>query len=527
MTCAHVIQQNSSKSHEPAQIQIECLAELYSRDDRHPITFDGASESQELQWEERKTRTLISISEILVCDPDLDVALLKLTSNVAIEGKPARVSFRTNLVDVKVRTFGFLLRDDPPVRAGTQGPGGKKKRSKTASDLSEKGEAAERCVRLVHGRHVQSKLQAPTPTPKGGLHFQLKSSGQIEPGFSGAPICDSTTGDVIGMVRLCDVNGAAPHAFGIPLEEIRKSIPQIDQLRSDLLREMLSVRLQANKNRFESKLKELLKQSPNVAQRLSAEIGGGDLSTIECPTTGVPEDGDVEVERVVAGLGRLFAEATCGPVYDAEMANLIVNIFMAYAPAEVWRHSQSTLQSVLARIQGVDDQDLVLPCDEVLLEVYMAAMDGRTAEYQLSPPSNGDSSNSSSVRQPGGTRGKNHIDLQPEMGIGSGSLPVEEIRNRIEPGGGLWRDARLTDDQKRQRFINHLKYLHTIGQTRYLSIVSETPSAAMFTPAQLIEFRNEFRYIAIVHLDSVNMSSRDQALIGPFVAGHLRSQKKP
>ncbi len=521
LTCAHVVQRKSKQHFAPEQIRLEFLADLYGRLDSQNATLPGDTESKSFQFRVQNSQKSWPISKVCHFDPTLDVALLKFEAPVSENVVPARVSFRTSLRDLKVQTFGFALRDDPREDLGPNTGSKKGGRKKSVPSVSD-SDAEETVTRLVHGRFATAKLQIPVPAPESSQHFQLASFGQIEPGFSGAPICDSASGQVIGMIRCCDAGGTAHHAFCIPLDEIRKSVPEIQRLYRETMLQGIRTRLEDGRDTLRQTIFRLLRRSPRSAQLFAEKIGCVDPQpSDDLPTEILTRLAVLGVRKSLGHLCSLFKEVTESAVPDRDTADLLVGLFMAYAPDQILKSLPDDLVLIRAGVQGIQDDQVRLNGDDILAEVYMAAMDGRAAEYQSYQPRKEEAGKKVAPRM----RGRNHLDPQPESGIGDGSLPIDKIRDRIWPKEGLWNNPDLSEDRKRQFFNDHLRFQHEdVGQTLYLTFDEKNP---VFNKQQLVEFCNVFRYIAVVHLNSTEISERDRELISPFAAGHLRSQNQP
>jgi hypothetical protein len=519
LTCAHVVQLKS-KQLAKEQIRLEFLADLYARLDSQNAALPGDTESKSFQFRVQNSQKSWPISKVCHFDPTLDVALLTFEAPVSENVVPARVSFRTSLRDLKVQTFGFALRDDPREHLGPNTlpkKGGRKKSVPSGSD----SDAEETVARLVHGRFATAKLQIPVPAPESSQYFQLASFGQIEPGFSGAPICDIASGQVIGMIRCCDVDGAAAHAFCIPLHQIRDRVDVVKQLYSRFLEATIRTLMTQNGANLQRSINETLAKNPRAVSLITAELkcpgpsSAANLSEHLCRVLD-PHGEDAHVRETAVALGRLYRKITSIRDPDMDTINCLVSLYMAYAPYKILHRAQDDLSQLCSKLQGNHDRRVDLRCQEELVEVYMAALDGRPAEYEYEPEKQV-------------LKGRYQLDSLPEWGITMNdghTLPVSAFCKSVAQKVGYGLDLTLSPEMQLTKLNSFLEYLHDTGETRYMAIVDSTLAAKKLSDDHVAEFCRLFRAIAVVHLETSKETKFEQSLVHPFQAGHLLNKPK-
>jgi tetratricopeptide (TPR) repeat protein len=122
--------------------------------------------------------------------PDIDVAMLELTSDSPAKSKPVRLVTADDLWGHSFRAFGFPVGYEQGVWASG----------------------------VLRGRQADGWLQIEDTKETGYL---------IAPGFSGGPVWDDVLGGVVGMIVAADTDEKVKAAFLIPADILAETLPDL------------------------------------------------------------------------------------------------------------------------------------------------------------------------------------------------------------------------------------------------------------------------------------------------------------
>ncbi|MCY2966249.1 MAG: serine protease [Planctomycetota bacterium] len=347
VTCAHVVCGEGTIRRE-GTISIEFYAVTRAAADAQNKNNAGSvaqptSAAGELP---KSPRQIVQIDEKHFSPKDqADVAVLVWEGKLPPEVKPARLSFQENLNDRAVKTRGYTR------------------------------------IEPFDSHPALGVILASTQTKAGFKCWQFRSQ-EITDGYSGAPLFDSNTGLVLGMVS----QNAIPDpiqlrnietAFAISCQTLCRVYPELKQLSDDAELERKHAEIL---ERLKEEMRRILVGNDTVLSTLAKELG----------YTGSGHDSDGRARQVVDLLVNL-------PLYDAivqllqldkrfrsdenmSAVKVMSDLYLALVPAVLEPKLVKTLRAEIWRDNRCD---LVIPASSrTIVALVMAGVDGRVGRFR-------------------------------------------------------------------------------------------------------------------------------------------------
>jgi hypothetical protein len=357
-------------------------------------------------------------------------------------------------------------------------------------------------------------------TSNGRADWLLENANSVKDGHSGAPCFDQRHHQVMGMACKtppCTATRQADVAYAIRCETIRDLWPALFKPVHD---EELESKLTSARELLCSKMLKHLTQS-SVAKKAIEKALGVCGSDKDCDSqvllntlVGLP------VGECSLMLQSIWSELELEHPRDWRALRAVAGIYLSYAPVSFMEKVRDKVKVVVANIRRLQkDQTIILPiADETVLEVFMAALDGREVDF--------DPGRSLFGRGLLGTP-------PPEWGILANSTPVAGEATEKKP--------QATDDQFLRSLIDHvwqdsarwhkrlnpkksqslevdlhalnlfLEDQHRLGRTRYMLDLKEQKQ---ISPQVIAQIRDRLTHLAVVTLDPDSKLGMD--VVNPF-----------
>ena len=470
LTCAHVV---SHESGEPqGQIQVEAyhsVCEWVQAQQRSvpeavaPFTLDALYRPVEAEidgnyWRSEKAE---------------DIAVLKLKAPLADGTSVLSFSHRPLQGGEEFRTRGFASVGD------------------------------------THGVYAEGKVAAHSVTRSGQASYQLEC-GNITRGFSGAPLCDHRTGEVLGLINAIarqDSHGKLTGvAFAIPNETLVRVVDWLRREEDELAREQRRQKLAKSHTLLEKSIAESLNQCRPVWQDLvGTRLARPDL----CDQLRITELVDTlrqeDPEEIVQHFEDLAA--TYRNRRDDVALNALTGLFAAVAPTVM---DSRLVDQILAKIGIPRNQPLEIPWDSVIMfEYVMARLDGRPAAFRP-PATESGKPKPGMLLDPLPEQGFAHpVDkdnlevLIPEIAAKLGRLPAP-FKRKVNL------EAQTIEGRARE-LNKSLKIMHQKCQTPFLE--AKTDAERQLNEDDLRLIHRVLTYLAVVEIKPCpNISDADEKI---------------
>jgi hypothetical protein len=365
------------------------------------------------------------------------------------------------------------------------------------------------------------------------VDWLLDNANSVKDGHSGAPCFDQRHHQVMGMAcktPRCTATRQADVAYAICCKAIRDLWPELFKLVHD---EELESKLTSARELLCSKMLKHLRQSATAKRAIEtklAEIDSGEgIDTNQGPVNldeGYDDESLVNI-LVALPLGKcspmlqsIWLELDSEQPRDWRALRAVAGIYLSYAPMTLMENVRDKVKVVVANIRRLkSDETIILPiADETVLEVFMAALDGREVDFDPGSPLFGR-----------GLLGA----PPPEWGILAKSTAVA--------GEATERKPRATEDQYLRSLIDHvwqdsarwhkrlnpkksqslevdlhalnlfLEDQHRLGRTRYMLDLKEQKQ---ISPQVIARIRDRLTHLAVVTLDPDSKLGMD--VVNPF-----------
>jgi hypothetical protein len=372
----------------------------------------------------------------------------------------------------------------------------------------------------VHAQTAEGKVIS-TESSNCGNMIQVQLT-TCDEGFSGAPVWDDQL-RVIGMVVLSQDKVAAgtPAVFCVPTDTHRRFAPWLCETavkRDELDAQERAAREAAVTSRLKQAQEDLrktmircLRQSTPAYVAIATQFGMTPAEPPDDESLGKLVDQLLSQppQTCAAGLSLVYSSFRQSPSANTQALASVVELYLAFMPAIVNRHSGVDVQLLLQSLYGLHDEPIVIPTSsKTVLALYLAALDGAPVAWDW-PSASGELPTARHV-----------IDDLPESSFQTANMNtpvlVEHLAQRV--GGGL---TLLSTDEEVQvgQIQSALQYLHKTKRTQGVI------SARDLTPEQDVAIRRKFQYLAVVRLDQKKLTHYE--LINPFQFGDLLPPAPP
>jgi hypothetical protein len=372
----------------------------------------------------------------------------------------------------------------------------------------------------VHGQTATGSVMSTEITNWGDI-VQVQLTACVK-GFSGAPVWDAEQ-RVIGMVVLSQdqVDAGAPAVFIVPTDTHRRYANWLGEPAvqpNELDAEQRAAREAAVKSRLKQAQEDLretmiqcLRQSAPAYVAIATQFGMAPAEPPDDKSLGKLVDHLLSEppQTCAVGLSTVHSSFRKSPSANTQALASVVDLYLAFMPAIVNRHSGADVQLLLQGLYGLHDEPIVIPTSsKTVLALYLAALDGAPVVWDWP---------SASRKLP---TAQHVIDDLPESSFQTANMNtpvlVKHLAQRV--GGGL---TLLPADEEVQvgQIQSALEYLHQTKRTQGVI------SARDLTPEQDVAIRRKFQYLALVRLDQKKLTHYE--LINPFQFGDLLPPAPP
>jgi hypothetical protein len=332
--------------------------------------------------------------------------------------------------------------------------------------------------------------------------WKLADANALLPGHSGGPIFDRWSHVVYGLVARIGVQDKATGhgadiAWGVQSASIRALWPELFNEN-----EQSTEVLKTAREQLRAFMVDCLLASPNAFEAISKQFRQPRTakSTNETCERLVDHLLKQRPQDCVAGLARVDGQIRRMVVPDRQALDCISRFYYAIAPAIVSERNADQVKLLYENIQDVSAGPLVVPySDKTVLELFLAAIDGRQLRLERSQPVHVmDELAESGFQTPDGQ----FTDLVAHLCHCLNLKPLNLSSDKYQD----------TEEWNRKQFerINLiLRGAHLAGATKAIVLNSA------ITPEQEQRFRSYIRHMAIVRL--TDDSTDHLELINPFL----------
>jgi hypothetical protein len=343
---------------------------------------------------------------------------------------------------------------------------------------------------------------------------RLDRANSISTGLSGAPLFDANQLCVIGMVKSIEQPDAQFHRQNIvrlrSLQAIRNLYPDLASI--DEAAEMeFEERAKTASQELAQYMQDLLltnrlafqEVAVNFAFAKEFEVSEDLARTLVAEMlTKLPGFATGRLLKIFRKYGRDGASP------NAEVQSVIYRLYLAYAPAVLHRKNQDDVRLVFLQLKGCAERTVLPISHATILELFVAAVCGRPADFRNEPRASGpNSKNADRYPRP------QH--LQPmqgvEQGFQNGKIDLGFWIKKLNTLFDRVKEFATTTDEEQLMELN--AYLETELEAGSPKAVVVEPKAKWLTDAQEEELRARFTALVILKLAESSQSGLSVATL--------------